>query len=161
VLPKQTHERWTTVKWTTLLLVIALACNQTGSALQTLEPNAEPLVPTPELTRVARIKAEITRRGVGEKSRVRVKLRNKLQFKGHITQIEEDQFELQIEPDWLDADTSKDRLVEIHYADVAKIRGPQSRTAKIGTGIGLTVAAIAVVAAIITLEVLKYNREHR
>lgn len=140
---------------------MALAFNWTVSALQTLEPNEEPVVPTPEMTRVAGIKAEITRRGVGEKSRVRVKLRNKLQFKGHITQIEEDRFQLQIEPGWLDADTSKDRLVEIHYADVEKIRGPQSRAAKMGTGVGLTVAAIAVVAAIITLEVLKYNREHQ
>ena len=66
----------------------------------------------------------------------RVKLRNNLEFKGHITQIEEDRFQLQIDPDWLDADTSKDRLVEIHYADVKKIRGPRSRAANIGIAVG-------------------------
>lgn len=148
------------MKWSALLLVLVLAFNWTVSALQTLEPTAEPSVQTPEQTKAAKVKAEVARRGVGEKSRVRVKLRNKLEFKGHITQIEENRFQLQIEPGWLDAETSKDRLVEIYYTDVEKIRGPQSRAAKIGTGVGLTVAAIAVVAAIITLEVLKYNREH-
>ena len=146
------------MKWSALLLVLALAFNQSGLALQTLEPNGESLVQTPEQSKTAKVKAEVARRGVGEKSRVRVKLRNKLDVKGHITQIEEDRFQLQIEPDWLDADTSKDRLVEIHYAEVQKIRGPRSRAASIGVGVGLTAALVAVLAAIL---VLKYDRYKR
>jgi len=148
------------MKWAAPLLVIVLAFNETGLALQTLEPNAEPVVPTSEQRKADKIKAEVARRGVGGKSRVRVKLRNKLEFKGHITQIEEDRFQLQIDPDWLDADMGKDRLVEIHYADVTKIRGPRSRAANIGIGVGLMVALVAVVAAILVLKYEQYKRNH-
>ena len=142
------------MKWSALLLVIALAFNRDGSALQTLEPNGESPVQAPEQRKTAKVKAEVARRGVGEKSRVRVKLRNKLEFKGHITQIEEDSFLLQIDPDWLDADTSKDRSVMVRYEDVEKIRGPRSRAASIAIGVGLVV----VLAAILVLEYDKYRR---
>jgi len=97
---------------------------------------------------------------VGEKSRVRVKLRNKLEFKGHITMIDEDWFQLQIDPDWLDADTSKDRVVEIHYAEVAKIRGPRSRAANIGIVVGTISALAALVAGILWLKYDQYKRNH-
>ena len=52
------------------LLVIGLAFNYTGSALQTLEPSEEPPVQTPEQRWADKIRAEVARRGVGEKSRV-------------------------------------------------------------------------------------------
>ena len=150
----------TTMKWTALLLVLMLACNHTGSALQALEPNAEPVVATPEQRKAAKVKADVARRGVGEKSRVRVKLRNKVEFKGHITMIDEDWFQLQIDPDWLDADTSKDRVVEIHYAEVAKIRGPRSRAANIGIVVGTISALAALVAGILWLKYDQYKRNH-
>ena len=70
------------MKWSALLLGIVLAFNQTGSALQALEPNAGWPMQGPSKGRLPRFKAEAVRRGVGEKSRVRVKLRNKLEFKG-------------------------------------------------------------------------------
>ena len=148
------------MKWAAPLLVIVLAFNETGLALQTLEPNAEPVVPTSEQRKADKIKAEVARRGVGGKSRVRVKLRNKLEFKGHITQIEENRFQLQIDPDWLDADTSKDRLVEIHYADVKKIRGPRSRAANVGIAVGTIAALAALLAGILWLKYDQYKRNY-
>src|SRR4029077_19419014 len=108
----------TTMKWSALLLVAVLAFSRTGSAVQTLGPNAESPVQMPEQRKTAKIKAEVASRGVGEKSRVRVKLRNKLEFKGHITQIEEDSFLLQIEPDWLHADTSKEPSGLVRHEDI-------------------------------------------
>ena len=146
------------MKCTAVLLAIVLAFDSTGSALQALEPSAESAMQTPEQKQAAKVKAEVARLGVGEKSRVRVKLRNKLEFKGHITQIEENRFQLQIDPYWLDADTSKDRLVEIHYADVAKIRGPRSHAANIAIGVGVVAGLVALVAAILWLKYDQYKR---
>src|ERR1700720_4985341 len=120
------------MKWLAWPLAMLLAISGTSSGLEVPGSSENPSVQTAEQKKAAQVKAEVARLGVGEKSRVRVKLRNKLEFKGHITQIEEDRFQLQIDADWLDADTSKDRLVEIHYADVAKIRGPRSRASTIG-----------------------------
>ena len=148
----------TTMKWSALLLVIGLVFNSTSSALQTLEPSEGPPVQTPEQRWVAQVRAEVARRGLGEKSRVRVKLRNNLEFEGHITQIEENRFQLQINPDWLDADTSKDRLVEIHYADVKKIRGPRSRAANVGIAVGTIAALAALLAGILWLKYDQYKR---
>ncbi len=146
------------MKWTALLLAIVLAFNPTGSALQIVEPNGESPAPTPEQKQAAKVKAEVARRGVGEKSRVRVKLRNKHEFKGHITQIEEDWFQLQIDQDWFDADTSKDRLVEIHYAEVEKLRGPRSHAGNVAIGVGITAGLVALVAAILWLKYDQYKR---
>lgn len=141
-------------------LAMLLAISGTSSGLEVPGSSENPSVQTAEQKKAAQVKAEVARRGVGEKSRVRVKLLNRLEFKGHITQIEEDRFQLQIDPDWLDADMGKDRLVEIHYADVTKIRGPRSRAANIGIGVGLMVALVAVVAAILVLKYEQYKRNH-
>jgi hypothetical protein len=146
------------MKWLAWPLAMVLAISGTSSGLETQESSEKPPVQTREQRKSDQVKAEVARRGVGEKSRVRVKLRNKLEFKGHITQIEQDRFQLQIDPDWLDADTSKDRLVEIPYAEVEVIRGPRSRAANIGIGVGLTVALLAVVAAVLVLKYDKYRR---
>ncbi len=150
------------MKFSALLLAIVLAFNGTGSALQTLEPSEGPPVQTPEQQRkTVKIKTEVTRRGVGEKSRVRVKLRDGLELKGYITRIEQDSFELQTDLDKLDPRPAKDRLVTVSYADVVKIRGPQSRIARIGTDVGLTIAVVAVLSGLALLALWEYNREHR
>lgn len=146
-----------TMKVSALVLAVALVFNSTCSALQTLEPTENVTVQTPEQKEAARAKAEVTRRGVGTKSRVRVKLRDKHELKGHITQIGEDSFQLQLEPGWLDSQDTKDELISIRYAEVEKIRGPRSLAASIGIGVGLTVAAIALLAALAVLEWQKHK----
>jgi hypothetical protein len=130
-----------------------------GPDKQTLVPPEGPLVQSPEQQRkVATIKAEVARRGVGKKARVRVKLRSKLDLKGCITQIEPESFQVQIDPDGVEPLDAKDRLITVSYADVEKVRGPRSRVASIGAGIGLTVAFVALLAVILLLQYDKYRR---
>ena len=108
--------------------------------------------------KAAKGKAEVTRRGIGEKSRIRVKLRDKHEWKGHITQIDGDSFELQIDPDWLDNLPIKDRRVTIRYAKVEKVRGARPRAVNVGITIGVTVATVAI---LVGLVVLKFDRCRR
>jgi len=154
------------MRFTAFLLAIVLAFNETGSALQTAQPSApspapEPLVKTPEQKRTDKIKADVMRRGVGEKSRVRVKLRDGMKLKGFITRIEEDSFEVETDPDGPDSPPAKDRRITVRYADVAKIRGPQSGIARIGTDVGLTIAVVAVLAGLALFALWDYNRRNR
>ena len=139
-----------TMKFLALVLAVAIGFNGSGLAQEAMEPPESALMQTLD-EKAARAKTEITKRGVGEKSKVRVKLRDKHELKGHITQIDEDSFQIQIEPDWLDEPSLKGGLIRLSYMEVEKVRGAKSRAAKIGTGIGITVAVVAVLAALVAL----------
>ena len=149
------------MKWLAwpLAITVAVSSSTAGEAMHA--QSAGSLVQTPMQKKADKIRAEVMRRGVGEKSRVRVKLRDGLKLKGFITRIEEDSFEVQTDPDGLDAPPAKDRLITVRYTDVVKIRGPQSRVARIGTDVGLTIAVVAVLTGLGLLALWKYNREHR
>ena len=149
------------MKFLALLLSIALVFNATGSALPARESSEHIPLQTPEQRRLAKAKAELARRGVGENSRVRVRLRDGPELKGHITQIGQDSFELLTDPDGLEAHDAKERLITISYTDIVKIRGPQSRMTRIGTDIGLTIAVVAVLSGLALLALWDYNRRHR
>ncbi len=56
------------------------------------------------------------KRGIGEKSRVRVELMNGVEEKAYISKIEESSFTL--------TDQKTGQTTTISYADVQKIRGP-------------------------------------
>jgi hypothetical protein len=152
-----TMERVAATKLSAWILAAALVFNGTCSALPVWVPPESPPVDTAEQRKAATAKAEVTRRGVGKKSRVRVKLSTKHELKGHITQIDEDSFQLQIDPDWLDEPSTKDQLITIPYAEVEKVRGPKSRVASIGIGVGMTLAAIVLLAAMVVLEAEKHR----
>ncbi len=146
------------MKVSALVLAIAVGLNGAGLAQQPIELAKSPLMQTPD-RKAIRARAEVTRRGVGEKSRVRVKMRRyKLELKGYITQIDEDSFQLQIGPDRLETGKAKERLVTISYGEVEKVRGPRSRAANIGIKVGMTVAISALVVALV---VLKADRRRR
>lgn len=149
------------MKWIGWLLAIALAVNgsrlgQESQAQQVPSPRPQ----TAEQKRTDKIRADVTRRGVGEKSRVRVRLRDKKELKGHITRIDADSFEVMTDPEPPDALPAKDRLVTVRYVDVAKIKGPQPRILRIGTDVGLTIAVIAVLAGLGLLALWEYDRKH-
>jgi hypothetical protein len=140
-----------------LFLVIVLAINSAGPALHALEIPENDRVESAEQRKAARVKAEVTRRGVGHTARVRVKLRDKHELKGHVIQIDEDSFQMVVDPDGLDAQSPRDRMITIRYSDVEKVHGPRSRAASVAIGVGLTVAAIAALALIVVAEVYKHN----
>ena len=114
-----------------LLLVVVLAFNGVAVTQATQ---------TAEASQTTKIKTAVQRRGIGEKSRVKVKLRNKADVKGYISRIEDASFEV--------TDKSTGQATNIPYADVEKIRGAGlSKGAKIGIIAGVAVAIVAIVFA--------------
>jgi len=79
------------------------------------------------------VKAEVFKRGTGEKAKVKVKLRDGSELRGYISKADEQSFEVQ----------QKDgKSVTIPYADAASVRKPGlSKGAKIGIGVGVGAAA--------------------
>jgi len=146
------------MKWLAWPLAMALAMNSMSENLETKAPAENVTAQTSEQKKVAKIRAEVAKRGVGE--RVRVKFRDGHELKGYITRIEVDSFELQTDPDKLDPPPPKERLITISYIDVTKIRGSQTRAAKIGVDVGETILFVAIVAGLIFLAIVKYNHEH-
>ena len=93
---------------------------------------------TEEAFQPAKVKADVQKRGIGEKSRVKVRLRNKEQVKGYISKIEDASFDV--------TDKNTGRATTISYADVQKVQGPGlSKGAKIGIGVGAAVVVVVVV----------------
>ena len=124
------------MKYSTLFLVAVLVLNSVA-APQTTQ--------TQETSQAAKVKAEVRRRGIGEKSRVKVRLRNKKEVKGYISKIEDASFEV----------TGKNtgRATTIPYADVEKVQGSGlSKGAKIGIIVG---AAVVIVVAVIAVGVCR------
>ena len=119
------------MKHSTLLLVAVLVLNSVA-APQTTQAQ--------EASRSARVKAEVQRRGIGEKSRVKVRLRNKTQVKGYISKIEDASFDV--------TDKNTGQATTIPYADVEKLQGSGlSKGAKIGIIVGVAVVIVVVVIA--------------
>jgi len=79
------------------------------------------------------VKAEVFKRGTGEKAKVKVKLRDGSEVRGYISKTNEDSFELR---------DKSGKNVTIGYADVISVRKlGLSKGAKIGIGVGVAAAA--------------------
>jgi hypothetical protein len=115
-------------------LALVLALNGLAYS-QDLQPTVEqPLASNPQLAEKARM--EIQKRGVGEKSRVTIRLRDRTLVKGYISQIEATSFQV--------TDKRTGRVSTITYDTVDRVRGGGlSRGSKIAIGVGVG-AAIAV-----------------
>lgn len=91
-----------------------------------------------EIRRIAKLKSDVARRGIGEDARVKVKLRDKREIKGYISRAGEEDFML------IEEKTSM--RTPIAYRDVAHIKGKGLSTfAKIGIGVGIFVVVVGVV----------------
>src|SRR5438128_1933861 len=121
----------TSMKHFTLLLVAVLMFNSVAVVQATQAQEASQ----------SKVKAEVQRRGIGEKSRVKVRLRNKTQVKGFISKIEDASFDV--------TDKNTGRATTIPYADVEKVQGSGlSKGAKIGIIAGVAVVTFVVVIAV-------------
>ena len=104
---------------------------------QALRPAVEqPLASNPQLAEKAR--TEIQKRGVGEKSRVTIRLRDGTQVKGYISKIEATSFQV--------TDKKTGRASTITYDAVDRVRGgglSKGSKIAIGVGVGVAVAVIA------------------
>jgi hypothetical protein len=96
--------------------------------------------PTEEMFRTAKVKASVQKRGMGEKSRVNMRLRNKEEVKGYISKIEDASFDL--------TDKTTGQATTILCVDVDRDQGAGlSKGAKIGIIAGVAVAIVVVVFA--------------
>src|SRR6266566_8720164 len=120
------------MKHFTILLVAVLVFNSVAIPQATQ---------TQEASQAAKVNAEVQKRGAGEKSRVKVSLRNKAEVKGYISKIEDASFDV--------TDKKTGRATTIPYADVERVQGVGlSKGAKIGIIAGAAVVTVAVVIAV-------------
>jgi hypothetical protein len=127
-----------TIAW---LLVAVLTLTGTRSASQTSAlPTASETqaVATKQATTA---KAEVYRRGVGEKSRVRVRLTDGTEVKGYISKVDTDSFEV--------TDRKSGKITSIAYADASEVhRQGMSKTTKILIAVGSVAAFIGIATAL-------------
>jgi hypothetical protein len=113
-----------------LLLISLLVFSSADAAAQSSD--------TPQ---VAKFKAQIQKRGPGEKSKVRVTLGNGTMVKGYIGKIDESSFEVNGD--------KTGQITSISYNDVEKVQGPGlSKGAKIGIVVVVGVAVTATIIAV-------------
>jgi hypothetical protein len=125
-----------------LLLIAVLAFSSSGFADQPALARATQQGQAGQTSQVAKIKAEVQKRGTGEKSRVRVTLGNGTTVKGYISKIEESSFDVN--------GNKSGQATSISYTDVQKVQGPGLSTgAKVGIGVAVGLAIAAVVIAIL------------
>jgi small nuclear ribonucleoprotein (snRNP)-like protein len=116
------------------LLIAALTLDSSRSACQTLAPSDG-------TKQAAKAKAEVQRRGIGEKSRVRVKLRDGTEVRGYISKVEEHSFDV--------TDKKSGTITSIRYDDANELhRQGMSKTAKILIAIGIAAAWIGIATAL-------------
>lgn len=134
-----------------LVLTIAMTLESTGAAQEIISvPENLPIQVLDE--KAAKAKAEVTRRGVSKSSKVRVKLRDKLQFTGRITHVDEYSFQVRVEPSFFDdLEPAQGTVLRIPYSDVERVRGARSQAANVFIGVASIVGAIVMLAAIVVL----------
>ena len=113
-------------------------------AISLLLVGVRPALATPqekdEARRAAKAKADVAKRGVGEKAKIKVEMRDKTEVKGYISQTGDDNFVV--------ADAKTGVRTTVAYRDVAHVKGKGLSTgAKIGIGVGIAVVAIGIVIA--------------
>ena len=126
-----------------LILITVLALNVSGFADNARLQIANDVQATSN-RHADKIKAEIQKRGIGEKSRVKVKLRdNGGEVKGYISRIDDTSFQV--------TDRKSGHVTSINYADVDKVRGSGLSTgAKIAIAAGVA-AGVLILATILAI----------
>src|SRR5450755_4563691 len=104
------------MKCVSLLLVTALVFNSVVSATQAAQTPQTTEGQTQQTVQDAKVRAEVQKRGIGEKSRVKVKLVNAAEVKGYISETEEASFTV--------TDNKTGQTTAVPYAAVHKIQGP-------------------------------------
>ncbi len=113
-----------------LLLCVAVSITVFASETTTVQPDP------------ANIKADIAKRGTGEKARVRITTRDNKQISGYIKEAGDSSFVLGTKRS---AETTT-----LAYSDVSKVRGPGLSTgAKVGIGLGAFAAGVGIMAGVI------------
>lgn len=92
-------------------------------------------------TQISKVKADIAKRGLGEKATVRVKLRSNKELKGYISEAGEDRFTVTI--------SKINESVPVAYSDVVEVKKPNPLASNmlfvIGAG-AMATGAVAIMA---------------
>lgn len=90
-----------------------------------------------ERSRAIRVRESIRKLGMGERAKVKVRLKNKAQIEGYVSDIGEDSFTV------VASETGQPAVIE--YRQVKKVKGGNLSTgAKIAIGFGIAAAVLAV-----------------
>jgi hypothetical protein len=113
-------------------LLIQLICVQTASA----SPVAD------KQTKLAeKVKEGVSKLGVGQDSRVELKLRDKTKLAGYVSEVKDDSFVI--------SDAKTGDATTVAYTNVVQVKGHNISTgAKIAIGIGIGVGIVLIVLAI-------------
>ena len=89
----------------------------------------------------AKVKSKVEKAGEGEKPKVRVKMRDGAELRGHVSNIAQDSF--------TSTDTRTNKSISVSYVEVASVKGRGlSAGVKVaivaGVGIGIVVAVVAI-----------------
>jgi hypothetical protein len=129
------------MKILSMLSVALLVSSSMVCADQPLPASTPQQGQTAGAQQAAKIKAQVQKRGAGEKSKVRVTLANAIKVRGYISRIDESSFDVSA--------GNSARPTSISYTDVQKIQGPGLSTgAKIAIGVVVGVAVVATVIGI-------------
>ncbi len=93
-----------------------------------------------------KVKAGVAKLGIGEDTRVVVKLRDKTRVSGYISDVRDDSFEV--------TSLRTSEPVVVAYADVAQVRGQNlTKGQKIAIGVGVAVVIVVVIIAVLVTHV--------
>ena len=130
------------MKTISVCLVVMLVLNTYGLAYPAEPRSDTSTAPASKTQPAEKIKTEVERRGTGEKSRVKVRLRDKTEVKGYISQIDASSFEV--------TEEKTGKVMTLAYADVEKVGGRgMSRNTKTVIFIGVGVAAAGIILGIL------------
>lgn len=119
-----------------LLLVAFLTGSASSSVGQALPATGSPQDQSQQSSQIDKVRAEVQKRGTGEKSRVRVTRTSGQEVKGYISNIGESSFTV--------TNKKTGQASTIPYADTRNVRGPGlSKGAKIGIGVGIGIGVTA------------------
>jgi hypothetical protein len=126
------------VKYISLVLVAVLALNSGTLGQET--PTSQVPQTQAESAQTSTIKTAVQKRGISQKARVKVKLRDGSQVVGRISKIDDAFFEVS---------NKSGGTTQIQYTDVEKIGGAGlSKGAKIGIGVGVGLVVVGIVVGI-------------
>lgn len=129
-----------------LLTVILLIFNDFAFAGQPAPAGGTPQAQAQASAQVVNVKEQVQKRGVGEKSRVKVTLMNASEVKGYISKIDEASFAV--------TDKKSGQTATVSYAEVQRVQGPGlSKGATIGITVAVVVGVLVVIVVVLAVKV--------
>jgi hypothetical protein len=125
------------MKMTGFMCSLLMVCVPLSAWCQTQPSIVSSQPQTNDLVESVKVKRQVEQRGIGEKAKVRVVLRNKTEVKGYVSQIAASSFQV--------TDRRTGEVLLIDYASVDRIKGGGlSKGSKIAIGVAVGAAVTAV-----------------